>query len=136
MASAQNCTLNANVDQTICANEVLTLSGNKGGLFAGAGTTTWSQVTGPSAIITSPNSLLTTVTGIQGGYTYKFRLSTECLDGSLIYDDVNIVVRLISLAAAGPDQGPFCPGSAGTLAGSNISGVETGAWSIPGSNDA
>ncbi len=135
LATAQNCTLNANVDQVICANEVLTLAGSKGGLFQGTGVSTWSQISGPSAIIVSPNSLITTVTGIQSNSTYKFRLSTECQDGSLVYDDVVVTVKPVTFANAGADQGPMCPGNGTLLA--NVAGAnETGSWSIVGNNDA
>ena len=73
---SQNCTVNANIDQTICANATLSLVGQASGLFpGGTAVVTWSQVSGPSAVITSPHSLTTTVTSIIGGNTYKFSLS-------------------------------------------------------------
>ncbi len=132
---AQNCSVNANVNQSVCANETLTLIGSKAGLFTGAGTTTWSQVSGPSAIIVSPNSLTTDVTGVVGGYTYTFRLSTTCLDGSLVYDDVVYAVLPIRNATAGPDQSS-CPATpAGNLAGNEPGAGSTGAWSVVGANN-
>jgi hypothetical protein len=51
-SKAQNCTLNANIDKSICANEELLLEGSKGGIFKFPENTTWSQLSGPSAIIT------------------------------------------------------------------------------------
>jgi len=54
------------------------LIGQKAGLFEGSGATIWSQVEGPSVIITNLSLLTTTVTGITGGNTYKFRLTTVC----------------------------------------------------------
>lgn len=47
---SQNCTVNANVDQSICANQPLTLNGSNGGLIQ-VGTVLWTQVSGPSVII-------------------------------------------------------------------------------------
>ncbi|PKP02032.1 MAG: hypothetical protein CVU14_04110, partial [Bacteroidetes bacterium HGW-Bacteroidetes-9] len=133
--NAQNCSVNANVNQTICVNEPLMLIGSAAGLFSGAGTTTWSQVGGPSAIIASPNSLITQVTGIIGGYNYTFRLSTTCLDGSLVYDDVRYTVLPVTIATAGPDQ-MSCPASpAGNLAGNNPGALSTGLWIIVGANN-
>jgi len=132
---AQNCSVNANVNRTICANETLMLIGSKAGLFAGEGEITWSQVTGPSAVIVSPHALETEVTGISGGYNYTFRLTTTCLDGSLVYDDVVYNVLRVRIANAGADQ-ISCPASpAGNLAGNVPGPGSTGEWSIIGSNN-
>jgi len=131
-SNAQNCTINAGVDQTVCANSVMTLSGTKSGLFQGAGTTTWSQVSGAPATITSPNALTTTVTGFSAG-NYIFRLSTTCQDGSFINDEVSVTVSPIVIANAGPDQ-TYCPSTV-ALSG-NVPAPGTGAWSIIGTNNA
>ena len=130
----QNCSLNAGVDQTLCANAALTLTGAETGIFQSPHVTTWSQVLGPSASITSPNSLITTVTGLIGGNTYKFRLSSSCGDGSLTYDDVTVTVNSISTANANTTGIAFsaiCPGNnVATLAGSALGSGETGLWSV------
>lgn len=128
---AQNCTINAGIDQTICANGTLTLTGIKNGTLQ-SGITTWSQVGGSAVAITSPNSLTTTVTGFGAG-TYTFRLSTTCQDGSAINDDVVITVSPVTIANAGPAQ-TLCPGS-GTLA-ANSPSPGTGNWSFIGTNNA
>jgi len=129
--SAQNCTVNADVDQNICVNNTLTLTGSKAGLIAGP--TSWSQVSGPTAVITSPELLVSTVTGISPGNIYKFRLSTTCVDGSRIYDEVLITVRSISVANAGADL-TVCPASPTGILTANAPGVnETGTWSGSGS---
>jgi len=131
VAIAQNCSVNANVDQTICAGSTLTLSGGVSGLFQQPQVTTWSQVSGPAAVITSPNSLTTTVTGIIGGNTYKFRLSSTCADGSLVFDDVNITINKVTTANAGSDITSVCPATvAGTLSANAPGSGETGAWTI------
>ena len=100
VAFSANCSLNAGVDQTICSTATLTLTGDYAGLFPTPRVTTWSQVSGPSAIITSPNSLITTVTGLIGAYTpgnvYKFRLTSTCEDGSLTFDEVNVTIVKIT----------------------------------------
>ncbi len=131
IAYSQNCSVNANVDQTICSGNTLTLTGAVTGLFQAPQVTTWSQTSGPAAVITSPNSLITTVTGIIGGNTYKFRFSSNCQDGSLVYDEVTVTVNKVTTANAGPDQTAVCTGNpAGTLAGNAVGTGETGAWSI------
>jgi gliding motility-associated-like protein len=128
-SKAQNCTVNANIDLSICANEELLLSGTKGGTLKFPGTTTWTQISGPSAIITSPNSLTTAVTGIIGGNVYTFRLSATCGDNAKIFDDVEYTVKIISSANAGPNLGPLCPGT-GNLAANALLAGETGQWTI------
>jgi gliding motility-associated-like protein len=135
VAKGQNCSVNAGVDFSLCANSTLTLGGGKAGLFQGAGNVTWSQVSGPSAVITDPSNLGTTVTSIVGGNVYKFRLSATCLDGSLAFDEVTVTALAISQANAGSDQS-VCPGNAVTnLAGSALSTGETGLWTIQGTNN-
>jgi len=129
---AMNCTVNAGINQTICANDLLTLYGQASGLFpGGTAVVTWSQISGPSAVITSPNSLTTTVTSILGGNVYKFVISAPCQDGEIAYDTVQVTVGVTPVTDAGPDQGPKCNASpAGTLAGNALLPGETGAWTI------
>ena len=132
---SQNCTVNANVDLTICAHDPLILIGQKAGL--GAVTTTWSQISGPSVLINAPHSLTSTVSGYTGGNTYKFRLSTTCLDGTLIYDDVTYIVKPASNANAGTSF-YLAPGnSLGPLQANtpNYGVSEVGLWSIIGTNN-
>jgi large repetitive protein len=69
---AQNCSVNAGVPETICPDEELFLYGNKSGLLSDPVTTVWSQVSGPSATIVTPNELTTQVTNLIPGSTYVF----------------------------------------------------------------
>ncbi len=129
---AQNCTVNANVDRTICINQTMTLVGQRNGLFSGG--TTWTQVAGPSVIITNPTALTTTITGYVVGQVYTFRLSGRCRDGIRAFDDVRYTVRGITIATAGVDQ-LACPGS--SVLNGNAPGVnETGQWLSVTANDA
>jgi gliding motility-associated-like protein len=125
---AQNCSVNANIDQTICSNQTMTLIGATSGLLGNGGVTTWTQVSGPSVIITTPNSLTTTVTGFTGGNTYTFRLNATCEDGELTGDNVNYSVNPVNTANAGADF-IGCPGTY-SLAGNTPSGGQTGTWTI------
>jgi gliding motility-associated-like protein len=135
VSHAQNCSVNAGVDFSICANSTLTLAGGKAGLFQGSGNINWTQVSGPSAVITDPSNLGTTVTSIVGGNNYKFRLSATCADGSLTYNEVTVQVRMITVANAGPDQS-VCPGNAATnLSAGALNTGETGAWTVQGTNN-
>jgi len=97
---AQNCTVNAGVDYTICANQTMTLYVVSNGLYTGSGDITWKQVSGPSVTIVSPHSLTTNVTGFSAGI-YGFTLNAKCSDGSLVSNLVTVTVKPISIANAG-----------------------------------
>jgi hypothetical protein len=104
VVQAQNCTVNAGVEATVCENEPLILYGSSSGAFSG-GTAdiNWTQIGGPSVLIINPDSLTTEVIGISGGNSYIFRITTTCLDGSLIYQDVTKYVDPITDSYAGED---------------------------------
>ncbi|MEI6948302.1 T9SS type A sorting domain-containing protein [Paraflavisolibacter sp. H34] len=125
-AQAQNCTVNAGTNATVCQNSTLTLNGNASGQFQNSGLTTWSQVSGAPVTLSAPHSLSSGVTGITAG-TYEFKLSATCQDGSTVSNNVTYTVAPITSAAAGPDV-TLCPGTA-SLSGSNP-GAGTGTWSI------
>ncbi|GEM_PF-5458964 len=108
--SAQNCGVNSGVSQSVCVGEELVLHGAASGLFEQPDTNiVWTQVSGPSVIIESPNSLKTQILGAVGGETYTFRISTVCDDGLLVYQDVVNTVLPITTADAGADI-EECPG--------------------------
>ena len=127
----QNCSVNAGTNQTICADQALGLTGIKAGLAPNP--TTWSQVLGTPATISTPNALNTAITGFGVG-NYRFRLTTTCQDGVTVFDDVDItIIPAISLNA-GPDvtkckqTAPI--GTAITLAGQALIGGQTGVWTV------
>src|SRR5690606_15927379 len=84
--NGQNCTVNAGIPRTFCANETIQLFGAVQGLPQ-AGTLLWTQVAGPSAIISNPNILNPTIIGAVGGSVYTFRISSRCVDGSFVFND-------------------------------------------------
>lgn len=128
---ADNGTVNAGINRTVCANETLTLYGQKNGLFSIQ--PKWTQISGPSVVINTPNALQTTVTGATGDNVYVFRLYATCQDGALVYQNVTITVTPFINANAGIDR-ILCPG-AYTLEG-NDPGSNPGQWTIIGSNNA
>ncbi|MFZ4547324.1 MAG: PKD domain-containing protein, partial [Bacteroidales bacterium] len=130
-AKAQNCSVNSGVDQTICANEALVLYGLKSGSFPAVPITTWTQVGGPAAIITTPNSLTSSVTNFVGNTTLIFRLSTTCQDGSFVTQDVNYFIKPTATAYAGPDAS-YCPGATANLNATAAGAGNTGTWSGSG----
>jgi len=133
-ANAQNCSVNAGVDETICANEEMWLHGNNTGLFPpGGASILWTQVGGPTATIVNPTYLNTQVTNILGGYVYTFRIKTKCQDGSLVFQDVKKTVFNITAANAGVDT-TYCPGTYNLAANPPVGAEEIGFWQGSGDN--
>ncbi|MCX6251815.1 MAG: hypothetical protein NTX61_13815, partial [Bacteroidetes bacterium] len=132
---AQNCTVNAGIDQTICENSTLTLHGVTSGLYTGSGNIHWIQTGGPSVYIVNPYTLTTNVTGCTGGHVYTFSIMAKCQDGTLPIDPVYVTVLAMTFANAGGDYSS-CPGTGViTLGGNSPSGGETGLWQVVGANN-
>lgn len=131
---AQNCTINAGVNQTICPGQPFALSGTASSTLALLGAPVWSQISGPTVTL-SPTSLVTsggtttakaTVTNFSTNTPYTFRLTGKCQDGSTVSQDVTYTVSSLNLANAGPDKS-VCPGTF-ALQGSTLVAGETGIW--------
>ncbi|MFM6984010.1 MAG: T9SS type A sorting domain-containing protein [Chitinophagaceae bacterium] len=128
-AKAQNCTVNAGVDGTFCLYDSIRLNGFKAGLLSGG--TRWSQLSGPSAIISNPFALNSSIRGVVPG-VYVFNLRSRCADGSNANDQITITVLNTSRANAGLDR-VMCPGT-GNLNGNAPGTGETGSWSFVQNN--
>ncbi|SEK94666.1 conserved repeat domain-containing protein, partial [Aquimarina amphilecti] len=134
--NAQSCTLNAGINQTICINDVMQLDGNSPDTYADG--PTWTQISGPTVVISDPTIDNPVITGFIGGNTYGFRYSAECFNGDTPFQDVTITVLPITEAAVGADIAS-CPDTSGSIViNANTPGNagETGVWSIVGSNNA
>lgn len=127
---AQNCTVNAGVDGTYCLYDSVRLSGFKAGLLSGG--TRWTQISGPSVLISNPAALNTTLRGLSPG-VYVFNLRSRCADGSNANDQVSITILNTSKALAGRDTF-HCPGYSGFLSGNSPGSGETGTWSFVQNN--
>ena len=133
-AKAQNCTINAGADRTICPGQPFTLTGSGTGFFTQQAT--WTQLAGPAVSVStttvSSGSATATVTGFTPGIDYTFRLSAKCTDGSPVYDDVIYRVSTLTVANAGPDI-TTCPGTI-AMAANTLKAGETGQWSVVSGN--
>ncbi len=132
--NAQNCTVNAGVPQSICADEILTLSGSNGGLIAI--NAVWSQVSGPAVTIVNPSALVTNVTGTStlGGQMLVFKITATCDDGKIVSDQVAYTIYDNTIADAGINLGLHCETDVAGL-NANAPGVgETGKWTVSPSN--
>ena len=127
--TAQNCAVNAGVDQTICVTSSLTLTGVAGNPQSVPALTQWTQLSGPAATITSPNALSTTITGFTPG-NYVFQLSNRCSDNLLSKDIVAITVLAVPpTALAGPDI-TQCTNSAVSLNANAVTAPNVGTWTV------
>ncbi|UTN02775.1 gliding motility-associated C-terminal domain-containing protein [Flavobacterium bizetiae] len=133
----QNCSVNAGIlNVTICETDALVLTGNNPSPIIG--NVLWTQISGPTVVINSPNNPSTTVSGYTGGNSYIFRYSATCGDGVLTYQDKVVNVQPITIANAGGNI-TSCPNSSGTLtitANTPQNTGETAYWEIVGANNA
>lgn len=124
---AQNCTVNAGVDQLLCSSQTVTLAAVSAGSLSASPNYQWSLVSGQAVGIATPNSLTTTVTGINPG-TYIFRFSALCQDGATAADSVTVrVVPDPAQPLAGADQQTCLLQSLNLLANTPPGG-QTGQW--------
>ena len=133
-AASVNVTVNAATNTAPVANagtaQTITLPLNSVSL-SGTGTDTdgtiasysWSKVSGGNAVITSPNTAATTVTGLEAG-TYSFRLTVTDNSGATGAASVNVTVNAATntapVANAGTAQTITLPLNSVTLSGTGI----------------
>ena len=73
---AQNCTVNASIDVSYCANQTIQLAGSVSSAVAGyTPPTTWTQVGGPSVIISNPTIPNPSILGASPNQVYTDRKS-------------------------------------------------------------
>ncbi|WP_443937396.1 PKD domain-containing protein [Pedobacter sp. MW01-1-1] len=129
-ASAQNCTVNAGVNQTLCSEDPFTLVGTATGSFSEPAK--WVQISGPavtvSASTTANNQVTASVTGYAKGISYTFRLEAKCSDGTPVYNDVVYKMSAVTIANAGPSV-TLCPGVY-TMTANALQPGETGLWVV------
>lgn len=130
--NAQNCSVNAGIPQTVCANEQLFLQGSYTPPIKTGEQVLWKQIAGPAATIVDPTKLNTEVKNLLPGYAYTFRIYTTCADGALTYQDVTHTVKAISTANAGTDA-TYCPGEVAHLSANTPGTGEIGTWTGGGS---
>ncbi|RYE20574.1 MAG: hypothetical protein EOP51_17580, partial [Sphingobacteriales bacterium] len=129
---AQNCTINAGIDQTICPGTPFVLRGtsSSSGNLALQSAPVWTQIAGPAVTVSSTTNSGSNATATVSNFTtnvqYTFRLTAKCQDGSTVFQDVKYIVSDVSTATAGANQ-TVCPGNF-TLQGSALKTGETGVW--------
>ncbi len=140
--AAQNCTVNAGIDEAVCPGQPFTLKGKTNGFtqLVSGQPAVWTQVGGPAVSIGIPvvttngdgsKNIDAIVSGYASGNVYKFRLTSNCTDGSVIYQEVSYSTQNANLASAGSNI-VVCPGTSSPLAANALGANETGAWSIVG----
>lgn len=126
-AEAQNCSANAGGNFTVCGSTA-TLNGTASGIVSGS--PTWSFVSGPvTPTISSPNSLVTGITGMTADGNYVFQLSQPCGSGT---STSNVTVTAHPRPAsftAGPDKTGICATTGTVTLDGVIPPGFTGTWS-------
>jgi gliding motility-associated-like protein/uncharacterized repeat protein (TIGR01451 family) len=127
---AQNCSVNAGTDQTICPGTPFVLNGTSSSTLPLQSNPVWTQVAGPAVTLSNTTVAGTkataTVSNFAKNVSYTFRLTAKCQDGSTVSQDVKYMVSDISIANAGPDK-TVCPGTV-PLEGSPLGVGEIGKW--------
>jgi gliding motility-associated-like protein len=119
-------TVNANIDQTVCAGGTITLAGVIGG---GASSATWSA---PSGTFSNASSLTSTYTPTITSGTVTLTLTTNDPAGPClaVTDQLIVTVNQPATANANVDQ-TICAGGTINLAGSIGGGASSSTWSAP-----
>ena len=131
---AQNCSVNAGANQTICVGSPFTLSGAIGGPF-NSNTVIWSLVSQPAGanvVIATPKSLNTNAGTSSVVGTYVFRLSGTCGDNIPTSNNVTIVVSAVPTipTQSGTTTYNCYTGAPISLSGSAIPGGSTARWQV------
>lgn len=132
--SAQNCSINAGANSTLCLGQSIQLDGSVGGPINST-TLQWSLVSQPAganAVITSPGSLLTNVSGASVSGAYTFRLQVVCGDAISTQDEVTVTLNPVPNlpTLTGTSNFPCYAGDPVNLTGSAPGSGETVSWSI------
>lgn len=118
----------AGADQSVCSNNPqVTVTGNAP---VGSATGTWSIISG-TGTITNANATTTTVTALAvGTVTLQWSINNGTCGTSNDQLTISVFNQNNPVANAGADQQLCTPTTTATLAGSNLSGPATGAWSV------
>lgn len=124
---AQNCSVNAGGNATVCSSST-TLTGTESGT-TGAGTPSWTFISGPVVpTIVSPNTLVTNITGMTVDGNYVFRLSRNCGTGTAVSTVTITAHPRPASFTAGPDVTNVCATVGTTPLAGVIPAGFTGSW--------
>ncbi|MEP7108923.1 MAG: PKD domain-containing protein [Ferruginibacter sp.] len=109
---------NAGSDQTWCALQTISLTGN----VPQTGTGLWSLINGPNTpLITTPANNITTVTGlVTGVYSFRWTITNGVCPPD--FDDVTIVILDSLQNTVAAPLSTICAGQLITISGANTSG--------------
>ena len=129
---AQNCSVNAGVDELVCKDRPFVLKGEANGLFYPGGNAIWSQIAGPTVslgnqVVTGP-SIRANVNAFSQGQVYEFRITARCADGSQVFQDVVFTTLPSTIANAGADIPQICTGTVFMAANAPVTPHESGNW--------
>lgn len=130
---SQNCATNAGLDQVICVNQSLNLSGAVYQPQSSPPFVRWRQISGPNtAVISSPSAITTPVTGIIPGL-YIFELINACtVDTARDRVAINVLQQTPTVLVGKDTQ--VCGLSAVNLSGTIPGAGVTGTWTVTPTN--
>ncbi|HEY6161376.1 MAG TPA: T9SS type A sorting domain-containing protein, partial [Bacteroidia bacterium] len=125
-------TVNANVDQTICAGSTVTLAGSIGGSATSASwTSSGTGVFSPNAITLSATYTPSATDTAAGSVTLTLTTNDPSGPCPFVTDQMVITINPAAIANANNDQA-ICAGSDATLAGSIGGGATSATWTSSG----
>ena len=128
-SAAQNCAANAGIDKSICVNQPLTLTGVAGNPKATTPAYLWSQVSGPSSIITTPAALSTSITSFSPG-NYVFQFSNKCADNLMATNLISITVSPFPQTSLAGNDTSICVAAPVQLSANPAAAPLTGTWTV------
>jgi hypothetical protein len=131
--SAQNCTVNAGVNEFVCKGAPFILKGEANGSFFPGGNAIWTQIGGPTVSlgnqVVNGSSIRVNVNAFSQGQMYEFRISARCADGAQVSQTVKFQTQSSTPANAGPNIPQVCAGTIVMAANAPLTPMEFGTWS-------
>ncbi len=125
---SQNCSINAGIDFSACANETINLEAFTSGSLSTPTGFTWTQISGPTVTIVNPTSFKTRVIGFnRSANNYRFVARIQCGLGGFVYDSLTVTIKSTPLKPNAGNDTSFCTGTRYLNATAPASG-ETGNW--------
>lgn len=138
-SNAQNCSINAGTNFSVCSGNAVNLDGSIGGPVQNSNTIQWSvfsQPAGADASIANSNSLMTAVNNATVPGNYIFRFSVTCGDGVAVTDDITVTVKPVPAIPqiTGTASYPCWDGTPINVTGTAPASGETVRWTVTGGN--
>lgn len=134
MVQSQNCSVNAGVNSSHCANSAISIVAFTSGPLAATSNILWTKLSGPSLTINNPTSLNTLLSGFARiGGVFTFEIGVNCALGGRAFDTVTITILATPNKPNAGNDTSFCAGTKNLNATAPSVG-ETGNWRLVSAN--